>query len=91
MRYYTFYRENNNFDDILNDSILKKSIDEVTTWYQHLMIGVYETEKNNQNNSYITLKYGDEMINDLIKDHSPVPGVDYIPKRDASKYTKSIT
>jgi len=88
MKYYTFYRESNNFDDILNDTILKKSIDEVITWYQHLVIGVYETEKNNQNNSYITLKYGDEMQNELIKDRSPIPGVDYIPKKDISKYKK---
>jgi hypothetical protein len=90
MKYYTFYRESNNFDDILNDTILKKSIDEVITWYQHLVIGVYETEKNNQNNSYITLKYGDEMQNELIKDRSPIPGVDYIPKKDISKYKKVI-
>jgi hypothetical protein len=90
MKYYTFYRESNNFDDILNDTILKKSIDEVITWHQHLVIGVYETEKNNQNNSYITLKYGDEMQNELIKDRSPIPGVDYIPKKDISKYKKVI-
>lgn len=90
MKYYTFYRESNKFDDILNDAILKKSIDEVITWYQHLVIGVYETDKTDQNNSYITLKYGDEMQNDLVKDRSPVPGVDYMPKRDASKYKKVI-
>lgn len=90
MKYYTFYRESNKFDDILNDAILKKSIDEVVTWYQHLVIGVYETDKTDQNNSYITLKYGDEMQNDLVKDRSPVPGVDYMPKRDASKYKKVI-
>jgi hypothetical protein len=90
MKYYTFYRESNKFDDILNDAILKKSIDEIVTWYQHLVIGVYETDKTDQNSSYITLKYGDEMQNDLVKDRSPVPGVDYVPKRDASKYKKVI-
>jgi len=56
MKYYTFYRESNNFDDILKDPILKKSIDEVIRWYQHLIIGFHETEKNNQNSSYIKLK-----------------------------------
>ena len=90
MKYYTFYRESNNFDDILNDVILKKSIDEVIRWYQYLVIGLHETEKNNQNSSYITLKYGDEMQNDLVKDRSPIPGVDYVPKRDASQYVKVI-
>ena len=90
MRYYTFYRESNNFDDILKDPILKKDIDEVIHWDQYLIIGLYETEKNNQNNSYITLKYGDEMKNDLIKDRSPIPGVDYVPKKDLTVYKKVI-
>lgn len=90
MRYYTFYRESNNFDDILNDTILKKSIDEIIRWNQYLVIGLYETEKNNQNTSYITLKYGDEMKQELVRDFSPVPGVDYIPKRDANLYKKVV-
>lgn len=90
MKYYTFYRENNNFKDILNDPILKKNIDEVITWYQHLVIGLFESSKTDQTSSYITLKYGDEMKNDIIKDFSPVPGVDYVPKKDINKFKKSI-
>ena len=90
MKYYTFYRENNNFDDILNDAMLKKSIDEVIRWYQYLIIGLYETTKNNQNNSYITLKYGDEMTNNLVKDYSPIPGVDYVPKKDLARYKQVV-
>lgn len=82
MKYFTFYRENNNFDDILNDVNIKRFIDEKVSWYQYLTIGVYESEKNNQTNSYITLKYGDEMKNDIIRDFSPIPNVDYKPKRD---------
>lgn len=88
MKYYTFYRENNNFDDILNDAIIKKIIDEKIRWFQHLIIGMNDTHE--QTFSYITLKYGDEMKQDLVKDRSPVPGVDYVPKRDASKYKKVI-
>jgi len=88
MKYYTFYRENNNFDDILNDAIIKKIIDEKIRWSQHLIIGM--GDKHEQTFSYITLKYGDEMMQELIKDRSPVPGVDYIPKRDANKYKKVI-
>jgi hypothetical protein len=88
MKYYTFYRENNNFDDILNDSIIKKIIDEKLRWYQYLIIGM--NEKHEQSFSYITLKYGDEMKQELVKDFSPVPGIDYIPKRDASQYKKII-
>ena len=88
MKYYTFYRENNNFDDILNDQIIKKIIDEKLRWFQYLIIGM--NEKHEQTFSYITLKYGDEMKQELVKDFSPVPGIDYIPKKDASQYVKVI-
>ena len=88
MKYYTFYRENNNFDDILNDTIIKKIIDERLRWYQYLIIGM--NDKHEQSFSYITLKYGDEMKQELVKDFSPVPGIDYIPKRDANQYKKVI-
>jgi hypothetical protein len=87
MKYYTFYREDNKFDDILNDINLKKVIDEKIRWSQHLVIGLQDDDKTS---SYITLKYGDEMKNEVVKDFSPVPGVDYIPKKDASKFKKSI-
>lgn len=87
MKYYTFFRENNKFDDILKDMNLKKLIDEQITWHQHLIIGMQDDSKIS---SYITLKYGDEMKTDVIKDFSPVPGVDYIPKKDASKFKKEI-
>jgi hypothetical protein len=88
MKYYTFYRENNNFDDILNDTIIKKIVDEKLRWYQYLIIGM--NEKHDQSFSYITLKYGDEMKQELVKDFSPIPGIDYIPKRDANQYKKNI-
>ena len=88
MKYYTFYRENNNFDDILTDTIIKKIIDEKLRWYQYLIIGM--NDKHEQSFSYITLKYGDEMKQELVKDFSPIPGVDYIPKRDANQYKKTI-
>jgi hypothetical protein len=88
MKYYTFYRENNNFDDILNDTIIKKIVDEKLRWYQYLIIGM--NEKHDQTFSYITLKYGDEMKQELVRDFSPIPGIDYIPKRDANRYKKTI-
>lgn len=78
MKYFTFFREENNFDDILKDIILKKRIDFKITWYQHLMIGMIDDAKTT---SYITLKYGDEMVNELVKDFSPVTGVDYLPRK----------
>ena len=88
MKYYTFYRENNNFDDILNDTIIKKIIDERLRWYQYLIIGM--NEKHEQSFSYITLKYGDEMKQEVVKDFTPIPGIDYIPRRDANQYKKII-
>ncbi len=87
MKYFTFYRENNKFDDILTDPIIKKLIDEKVRWLNHLMIGIQDEEEKSF--SYITLKYGDEMKN-VVRDFSPVPGIDYIPKKDPSKFSKKI-
>ena len=30
---------------------------------------------------YIVLKYGEEIVNPINKDFTPIPGVDYTPKR----------
>lgn len=78
MKYITFYRENNNFDDIQKDVTIKKLIREKTSWYQHLMLGIINDEKVF---SYITLKYGDSISTHHIKDFSPIINIDYIPKR----------
>lgn len=88
MKYYTFYREDNNFDDILKDSIVKPIIDTKIRWFQHLMLGV--SDKNEGTLSYLTLKYGDEIVANSHKDFTPVAGVDYIPKKDKTKFVKSI-
>ena len=81
MKYFTFTRENNDFDDILKDVNLKKIIDLKITWYQYLMIGMNDDDKIT---SYITLKYGDEMVGELTKDYSPIIGVDYTTKKSKS-------
>ena len=80
MKYYTFYRENNNFDDIEKDNIVKKFAETKIKWYQHFMIGMRK-DGNDQNFSMLTLKYGEDMVNNLTKDFTPIPGVDYIPKK----------
>ena len=85
MKYYTFYRENNNFTDILTDNNIKKVVDMKISWHRHLMIGMQATT-NSWTFIYITLKYGDEMIPSITKDYSPVPGVDYVPKKDITKF-----
>ena len=89
IKYYTFYRENNNFDDILKDINLTKVIATRIQWTQHLMLGI----SNNATEgtfSYITLKYGDDIRMPDFKDFTPVAGVDYVPKKDKTKFTKSI-
>lgn len=80
MKYYTFYRENNNFDDIESDNIVKKFAETKIKWYQHFMIGM-KKDGNDQNFSMLTLKYGEDMVNNLTKDFTPIAGVDYIPKK----------
>lgn len=79
MKYITFYRENSNFDDILNDINLKKHVCEKITWLNHLRIGLNDSKTTLF--SYITLKYGDEMRTKLTEDYSPIPNVDYTPIR----------
>ena len=74
----TFYRESNDFSDILKDPAVKKSIDEVTTWNNYLLLGVVDDDKLT---SYITLKYGESIRTNLTKDYSPIPNVDYTPIR----------
>jgi hypothetical protein len=80
MKYYTFYRENNKFDDIENDNIVKKFAKHKIKWYQHLMIGI-RRNGNDQNFSMLTLKYGEDMVNNLTRDFTPIAGVDYAPKK----------
>lgn len=79
MKYYTFYREDNKFDDILKDQTAKSAIDEIVYWSNHLMIGI--DDGNEGIVSYITLKYGDDLVTDMIKDRTPIPNIDYIQTR----------
>ncbi len=78
MKYITFYREDNTFE-ILKDPVIKKIIDEKITWTNHLQIGI--ADNHEKMISYITLKYGDDMMKSVCPDRSPIPGVDYLPKR----------
>ena len=78
MKYITFFRESDSFDDILKDPNLKKVLIEKTKWSQHLTICIKDDDKIF---SYITLKYGDDIRTNLVKDYSPIPFKDYIPLR----------
>lgn len=84
MKYCTFYRENNDFSDILNDIVLKKNIKEKIKWKNHLMVCINDTDDNNIM-SYVTLKFGDDLKTDIVKDRTPIMGVDYIPEKRERK------
>lgn len=80
MKYYTFKRESNNFDDILKDPVISKLIKTKISWRYHLMVGLSHKTDDSQL-GYIVLKYGDDMHNPINKDFTPVMNVDYVPKR----------
>lgn len=78
MKQLTFHRESNNFDDILNDSELKKYIGTTIFWHHGLLIQIPDSETKLL--SYIELKYGESIIK-LSKDRTPIPFVHYLPKK----------
>jgi hypothetical protein len=80
MKYYTFKRESNEFTDILKDPALKELIKLKIKWNYHLMIGL-SIKAEEGTYGYIVLKYGEELVNPINKDFTPIPGVDFIPKR----------
>jgi hypothetical protein len=82
MNFITFYRESNNFEDILGDKNLPKIISFKIRWRNHLRLGFSKYDKKNESIlSYINIKYGDSIVTNLCKDRTPVPYKDYIPIR----------
>ena len=81
MKYYTFYRDSNNFKDILEDSNITSEVATKIIWLNHLLLGFKNTTPDSVL-GYIVLKYGDELINLCNKDYTPVIDVDYIPKKN---------
>jgi hypothetical protein len=90
MKYYIFYRENDNFDDILNDNSLKNLFDLKLKWKHYLMVG--SDHISDETYSYIVIKYGDDLKNmsDIIADRKPVPFVDYTPDRQRPNKFKKL-
>lgn len=80
MKYYTFFRESNDFKDILTDANLKKYIQTNIGWNNHLMISL-SPKIDERVLGYLVLKYGDELTNPLKKDFAPIPNKDYIPNK----------
>lgn len=82
MKYITFYRESNDFTDIVSDKSIKNTIDTKVYWLNHLQIGIEDRDKKNEKMfSYIELKFGDSIVTRLHPDYAPIPNVDYTPNR----------
>jgi len=75
-----FYRESNNFDDILSDISVKPLIRTKIRFTNYLLLELND-KADDKILGYITLKYGDSFTHLSDKDYSPIPNVDYIPKR----------
>lgn len=83
MRHLIFYREDNNFNDILTDPALKKEYKTKLLFNQHIILGFPEYSGFDKLTSYIMLKYGDDIrtFSSLVPDRTPIIDVDYVPKR----------
>jgi len=89
MKLYIFKREGGKFDDMKKDPVVKKKFKTVMTWTDHFMLGTEYPD--NEVESYLLLKYGDELITQgLIRDFSPVPYVDYMPDPDRPEKFKNV-
>lgn len=74
-----FRNENNDFSEILKDKTLKKVIQTKLFWDNHMLVSF---RKDDKILSYIILKYGNSIVDNVIRDFSPVRGKDYETYRD---------
>jgi hypothetical protein len=79
MKKIIFIRDSNNFDDILSDTVLKKQFKFKIRFYKGLII---EVPEKSEILSYIELKYGESIKNNLVPDRTPIMNVDYLPKKN---------
>ena len=79
MSYTIFYRESNNFKDILTDTVIKKSIRMKMQFTNYLILEL----ANEKDMSYMILKYGDDVksISNIIPDRTPIMNIDYVPEK----------
>ncbi len=80
MKTFVFQRENNKFDDILKDKVIKPAIREQYKFDEHLIIRV---EEKPEVLAYLTLMFSEELLSmkDLVPDRTPKPYIDYTPKK----------
>lgn len=91
MNYYIFKKEDNDFNELLKDKILKPLLKFKIKFHQHLILGSYD-KIDEQLASYITLKYGEIMVNkyDMFVDFTPKINVDYTPDRKRPEKYKNL-
>lgn len=87
MSYTVFYRENNNFKDMLSDPVIKKAIRLKMSFYQYLILELVDDKSA----AYMMIKYGDDAtsMSHIVSDRSPIPNKDYVPKRRERKASRS--
>ena len=78
MIFYTFYDSNNDFTDLTKDRVVKAHFK--ISWNNHTMLG-FEDEADEKMLGYILIKYWEMIRNPFELDRTPIPNVDYIPKR----------
>jgi len=90
MKYYIFYREDDDFNDILHDANIKKLLDVKLRYSQHLLMGGEEIPEDIQ--SYIVLKYGDIIKDkkDIFLDRKPKINIDYTPDPNRPERFKNL-
>lgn len=79
MKYMILRSPFENFDEVLNDPVIKKSIRTKIEYSSHLMLS-FNDEKDE---AYFLLKYGDKVIpmNQIVPDRTPRMDVDYTPDK----------
>lgn len=90
MSSYIFYRENNKFDDILNDKNIKKFLKQKIKFSKYFIVLGYNMPKEIE--SYIMLKYGDDIRSwdHIRKSYDPQPYVDYMPDNNRPDRFKNV-
>lgn len=80
MNIYYFYRDSDNFDDIIKDVVIKNLIRTKIRVKNYLILELVD-QSDSKIEGYITIKYGDSFTHLSDKDYTPIPNVDYVPKR----------
>lgn len=82
MKYFLFYSENDDFENILNDKIIKKHLVAKISYYQYLILG-FDDNIPEGNLSYMIVKFGEQIkpTTNIIPDRTPIANKDYRPDK----------